>query len=365
MNLASRMRLITPSGIRKVFELAATLRDPIDLSIGQPDFETPEPVQQAAVQAIRKGFNRYTVTQGVGELNDRLLRRARERGQRVEASLVTSGVSGGLLLAYLALLDPGDEVLIPDPYFVSYRQLARIIGAVPVPYSLYPDFRLRVSEVERRITPRTRLLVLNSPANPTGAVFRDEELRELAGLLAERRLPVVSDEIYELFTYEHEAPSIASHLDGVLVLGGFSKSWAIPGWRVGWALGPSDVIDAMRTIQQFTFVCAPSFGQKGALAALDTDMSARRDEYRRKRDLVWEGLREHYDAVRPDGAFYLFARAPGGSGTKFFHRCLEENLLVVPGSAFSDVDTHFRISFAVPDEKLAAGIAALQRLARG
>lgn len=364
--LADRTRRVQPSGIRRIFELAASLEDPIDLSIGQADFDVPDAVKEAAIRAIREGFNRYTVTQGIPELNERVRALAKERyGFAPGASLVTAGVSGGLLLSYLALLDPGDEILIPDPYFVMYKVLADLIGARAVTYDTYPDFRIRRDELERRVSDRTRVILVNSPANPTGRVYSDGELREVGAFAREHDLVVVSDEIYDAFFYGDRFTSACEHHERTVLLSGFSKSLGMPGWRIGYALGPPDILDAMKTFQQFTFVCANSVAQKAALYALDHDLSHHVASYRKKRDTVVEMLSPYYELEPPDGSFYAFPRLPAGyDGRRFVERALEDKVLVVPGTTFSERDTHFRISFAASDEDLVRGLGHLVQIAR-
>lgn len=364
--LSSRASRIRPSGIRKIFELASSLPEPIDLSIGQPDFEVPRAVKDAAIRAIEEGFSRYTVTEGVPELNERLRGRVRENfGFDPGASLVTAGVSGGLLLAYLALLDPGDEILIPDPYFVMYRVLADVVGAKAVCYDTHPDFRLRREELERHVTARTRVLLLNSPSNPTGRVLSEEELRVAADFAREHDLTIVSDEIYDAFVYGVRFRSACEFHERTLLLSGFSKTLGMPGWRIGYAVGPRDLIDAMKTLQQFTFVCANTIAQRAALHALDCDLTDLVAGYARKRDRVVAALAPHYELVAPDGSFYAYPRLPRGfSGAQMANAAIAEQLLIVPGTAFSPRDSHFRLSFATDDATLERGLDALIRLAR-
>ncbi len=362
MPLADRVRQTDISGIRKVFDLAADLEDPINLSIGQPDFDVPDPVKEAAVRAIREGRNSYTQTQGCRELREALLGRFGDRCQPEEL-LVTSAVSGGLSLAFLALLNPGDEVLVPDPYFVMYKQLPILFGATPVYYDTYPDWRIRPETIEPLITERTRAIVIGSPSNPTGVVYTREELSAVAELLRGREIVAISDEIYELFSYDHPFTSFRDVHENTLVLGGLSKSHAMTGWRVGWATGPRDLIQAMTKFQQFTFVCAPAPSQHGAVAALETDMSAARDAYRAKRDRIVSGLRRiGYDVEAPEGAFYVFPRVPWGTDSEFVAACIGEGLLIIPGSVFSEKTTHFRISYAASGETIDRGLAVLESL---
>jgi aspartate aminotransferase/aminotransferase len=359
------MEGIEASGVRRMFELVSSMEDPINLSIGQPDFDAPPAVKEAAIRAIREGRNKYTVTQGLPELNGRILARLAARdGRSAESSIVTAGVSGGLVLAFLVLLEAGDEVALPDPGFVLYRHLARVAGATPRFYDLYPDFRIDVERIEAQLTPRTKVLLVNTPHNPTGAVVSEAEARALAALVERRGLFLVADEIYEAFVYDAPFRSVGAFTDRALLLGGFSKTYGIPGWRLGWAAGPHAVVDAMRTLQQFTFVCAPSIAQHAALAALDLDMRPWIEAYRSKRDRVVEGLRGACRLVPPGGSFYAFPELPeGASEAEFVRRALERRLLIVPGSAFSARATHFRISFAAPDEALTRGLDVIRSIA--
>lgn len=363
--VSQRAQGIQPSGIRKMFERVASLEHPIDFSIGQPHFEVPAEIQRAAVAAIESGKNRYTVTQGIPELNDRIAAALAVRlGQTPEQTLVTSGVSGGLLLSLLTLLDPGDEILLPDPYFVLYRVTAELVGARPRYYNMYPDFRLRREALEAAVTERTKVLLLNSPSNPTGAVLSAEELQVAAAFARDHNLWVLSDEIYEAFTYDQQLPSVAQWHDRAVVLGGFSKTYGVPGWRLGYAAGPSEVLEPMTTMQQFTYVCANTPAQHAGVVAFDVDIEPYVRAYRKKRDRVCEVLDTRFDLVRPGGSFYAFPHLPAGmTGARFVEKAFEKELLIVPGNAFSAQDSHFRISYAVPDEVLERGLEVLLSLA--
>jgi len=234
---------------------------------------------------------------------------------------------------------------------------------VSKPIDTYPDFRLKPEAVEAAITPRTKILVVNSPANPTGVTLSKAELAGLADVARRHNLLVFSDEIYEQLQYDGEPCSIAGMYENVLLLNGFSKMAGMPGWRVGFAAGPEAIIQQMNTLQQYSFVCAPSFAQKAAIHALRMDVSVHTNAYRRKRDIVYEGLKDKYDCVKPTGAFYMFPEAPGGDGDAFVAKAIENNILIIPGSVFSERKTHFRISFAAPDDVLERGVEALNRLA--
>jgi aspartate aminotransferase len=367
--LAERCHQIDASGIRKVFDLAAKLKDPINLSIGQPDFDVPESLKAACIKAVTAGQNRYTQTQGLPELNALVRQRVSAATQWNEfGTLMISGTSAGLVLAMFATLNPGDEVLFADPYFVMYKHLPKLCGAVPVAVDTYPDFRLHPERFEAAITPRTKLIVVCSPNNPTGTTYDQAELTALANVAKRHNLLVISDEIYDAFNYTPHV-SIAPLLPKqCLQLKGYSKTYGMTGWRLGYVAGPQAIIEQMTKLQQYTFVCAPSMVQYAALdmeLRTPVDMTPYITAYAAKRDLVYNGLREVFPINRPNGAFYMFPQVPGGgSATEFAQRAIERNVLVIPGNVFSGCDTHFRLSYATSDAKLKAGIEVLNALGR-
>jgi aspartate aminotransferase/aminotransferase len=364
-SVSRRAAAFDSSGIRKAFDLAARLDDPINLSIGQPDFAMPPAAREAAKAATDAGKNGYTPTQGIPALRERLEAEARrETGQPKRQLCVTSGSSGALVLALMALVDPGDEVIVFEPAFVMYRPLIEFLGGRVVSIDTSPSFAIDVDRVAAAITPATRAILLNTPANPTGFVADAATVRDLALLAEKRGVTLVSDELYRSYCYDSPFHSPALHSKQVVVIDGFSKSHAMTGWRVGWLHGPADVVDACTMIQQYTFVCAPQPGQWAALEALECPMEVPLAECRRKRDKLVAGLRDHYDFQVPGGAFYLYPRAPGGSGKAFAERAVaEEKLIVVPGKVFGAADSHFRIAYTTDDRTLDRGIAALRRLA--
>lgn len=373
--ITDRLRAIDASGIRRVFDLAASLKDPVNLSIGQPDFDVPEPIKQAAIEAIASGQNRYTQTQGIAPLIQKVRSRLGQQFPLWRASedigvLITSGVSGGLVLALLTCVGPGDEVLIPDPYFVMYRHLVTLAGATPVYVDTYPDFQLHADRLEAAITPRTRLLLFNSPGNPTGVVASPRTCEQVVRLCEARNILLLSDEIYDEFCYdrvEGQSPSPAAWSRNLLLLRGYSKTYAMTGWRLGYAAGPRPIIDQMTKLQQYSFVCAPSMTQVAGVAALDVDMSGHVEAYRRKRDRVVERLSPHYELTPPGGAFYAFPKVPehlGLTGQQFVEQAIGRNLLIIPGNVFSSRDTHFRISYACDDARLEHGLDILVDMAR-
>lgn len=364
--IAERTKAFDSSGIRRVFDLAAKLKDPINLSIGQPNFEVPQKVKQACCDAINQNRNGYSLTQGIPELQTRLQQRIdHQYGHADRKVFVSSGTSGGLVLTMLSLVNPGDEVIIFDPYFVMYPPLVELVGGNSVLIDTYPDFTIDVNRVESAITSKTKLILLNSPGNPTGQTMDETTVRQLAELAARKEILLVSDEIYSEFCYDAPLVSPAQFNDRSLVIDGFSKSHAMTGWRVGFVHGPSEVIETMIKLQQYTFVCAPQPAQWASLQAMDVDVSQFMDSYRGKRDRLMEGLRNDYEVTVPGGAFYVFPQAPGGlSGAEFVARAIEHNLLVIPGNIFSQRDSHFRISYAASDEMIDRGIEVLRKLAR-
>jgi aspartate aminotransferase len=363
VKLAERMSQIDSSGIRKVFALAAEMKNPCNLSIGQPDFAMPEEIQKAGIEAIQAGKNSYTQTGGIQALKERILeKRSDKKGVDKDRIMITSGTSGGIMLSFMTLFDRGDEVLVPDPYFVMYKHLLNLIGVKPVYVDLYPDFRMTAERLEEKVTDRTRAILFNSPANPTGAVSSRSDMEAIARFAKERDLLIISDEIYDLFVYDDPFLSMGEIYENTLLLGGFSKTFSMTGWRLGYALGPADIIGAMEDLQQYTFVCAPSVGQAMGLACFDVDMTPYRDSYRNKRDIVYEGLKDCYEVAKPGGAFYVFPKAPGGDGEEFCREGIRNDLLTVPGNVFSEKNSHFRISFAASDETLKRGIEILKRL---
>ncbi len=364
--IAERMGSIEMSGIRKVFDLAAHLPDPVNLSIGQPHFEVPGPIKAAAQAAIDQGKNGYTVTQGIAELRAKIAAelRCRYPDQGEREVLITSGTSGGLVLALLATINPGDEVVIFDPYFVAYPHMVTLAGGRAVLVDTYPDFRLDAERVQAALTVRTKAIIVNSPANPTGAVHDAECLRDLAQLARGRNILLFSDEVYRAFCYDRSFCSPAQFNNDVLVFDGFSKAYGMTGWRLGYCHGPRRLIEEMTKLQQFTYVCAPSMVQHAGLVALDQDVSAVVADYRRKRDLLVEGLRDCYELVVPGGAFYMFPQVPWGTDSDFAAEAVRNNLLIIPGQTFSRHDSHFRISYAASDATLERGLDILRRLAR-
>lgn len=384
--IADRVKLIDASGIRRVFDLAAKLKDPINFSIGQPDFDVPDEIKAAACDAINQGKNSYTQTQGTPDLRAAVTARlAREfpntlgngSGQLNSDTglVITSGVSGALVLTLLSTVGLGDEVVIPDPYFVMYKHLVNLTGATPVYVDTYPDFAVTAERLEPVINERTKLVLFNTPSNPTGVVASQQVCKEVVELCEQRGVLLISDEIYDEFCYEKAeidggtwCPSPLHDSPNALLLRGYSKTYGMTGWRLGYAAGPAPVIEQMTKLQQYSFVCAPSMVQAAGAMALGVDMSQHVSAYERKRDRVVERLSPLYNLSVPGGAFYAFPEVPqslGLTATQFVEKAIEKSLLIIPGSVFSQRDTHFRISYACDDATLERGLDVLVELAGG
>ena len=363
MLISDRLRNIKPSGVRRIFDLARHMKNPINLSIGEPDFDIPEPLKEEGIEWIRRGFNKYTPTQGIPELTEKIVSHLKKKGVHFEEVMVTAGVTGGLLLTSLALINPGDEVIIPDPYFVMFEYQVLLMGGIPIFVDTYPDFRLREEEFAKKISKKTKFIIINSPNNPTGAIYPIDDLMMVVRIARERDLLVLSDDIYDNFVFDAPScPCIGQLYEKTLTLGGFSKSWAMTGWRLGYAAGPREIIQQMITLQQYTFSSVNSFAQKAAVKALDYNVEDYIQGYKRKREIIYEGLKEKFRVQKPQGAFYIFPEVPGGNGEAFVERAIHENLFIIPGSVFSKRNTHVRISFAASDETLLKGIEVLNRI---
>jgi aspartate aminotransferase len=361
--MAPRVANLEPSGIRKVFEIANEHPEYVNLSIGEPDFEMPMFLKEEGIKAILAGYNRYTPTRGIPQLRQLVADQLTADGIRFGDLFITAGATGGLLLSIQALVDQGDEVIVPDPYFVAYRNIVFMAGGRPVSVETYPDFQLRASAIEPLITGRTRALIINSPNNPTGMIYGRGELEKIVALADRHGFHIISDEVYTPFIYEGGYTSLG-HLTGdAIVVNSFSKSAAMTGWRLGYVSGPAEVIDKMALLQQYAYASTNSVAQYTALRAFEVDYSEQRNNYQRKRDISFEMLSQKFEVHKPQGSFYIFPQAPGGDASAFFQRARKAGVLIIPGKDFSRKDTHFRVSFAVSDEVLTRGMEILLNLA--
>jgi aspartate aminotransferase/aminotransferase len=351
------------SGVRKILDLASKVKDPIDFSIGRPDFDVPQPLKDDAKYWIEEGYNKYTVSRGDTLLIEKIQEYLKKKNMIFEDVIATVGVAGGLTLVFTALVNPGDEVIFPDPYYLNYYYMTKLMGGVPIFINTYPDFRLKVEEIEKLITKKTKFIIINSPNNPTGQVYTRGELETVVEIARKHDLLIISDDVYERFIYDDMAtPFIGQMYEKTIILNGFSKSWAMTGWRLGYVAGPKEFIAKVIPIQQYFYSCPPSFAQRVGVKALDYDISNYIADYKRKRDLIYNGLKYKYNVAKPQGAFYIFPEAPEKDGEKFVEKALMNNVFIIPGRVFSQRATHFRISFAVPDEIIARGVEILNRL---
>jgi aminotransferase len=376
--LSRRVRDIPASGIRRFFDIIASMEDVISLGIGEPDFVTPRRFTEAAICSLNDGHTHYTSNYGLPELRQALSAHLeRLYGVHYDPTneiIITAGVSEALLLATHAILDPGDEVLCPDPCFVAYMPCVVLAGGVfvPVPTEQENDFLIRAPDLEARLTPQTKAILLGYPSNPTGAAMPRDDLLPIADLAARRNLLVIADEIYDRLTYGFQHTCFAS-LPGMrertILLGGFSKAYAMTGWRVGWACAPADILEAMMKVHQYVLMSAPTPSQYAALEALrhgEDDVQAMVAEYDRRRRLIVDGFnRLGLTCFEPRGAFYAFPsiRSTGLSDDDFAERLLrEEKVVVVPGSAFGQCGAgHVRACYAASIEQIEE---ALERIAR-
>jgi aspartate/methionine/tyrosine aminotransferase len=377
--LSRRVQSVDASGIRKVFDLAAHLKDPINLSIGQPDFPVPDLLKQAAIKAIEENRNGYTQTQGCPELLRAIWARlGSEIGWTAEpqhglSAIVTSGTSGALVLGMMAVLDPGDEAIVPDPYFVMYPQLSALTGGKMVLCNTYPDFRMTAERIEKLITPRTKAVLVNSPGNPTSVVLNSKELQDIVDLCRAKGILLISDEIYDEFTFSESRedgrfPTPARVTRDCLLIRGFGKTYGCTGWRLGYVAGPHEIVQSIAKLQQYTYVCAPSMAQYAAAHAFEVDMRPWVDRFEKRRDTVLAAFEGLTQVARPGGAFYAFVEVPpalGMTATQFVEKAIERSVLVIPGKVFSTRDTHFRLSFAAKEETLARGLDVLRGIMRG
>lgn len=375
--LAKNATAIPPSGIRKFFDIAAQMHDIISLGVGEPDFVTPWSIREQAIYSLEKGETNYTSNYGLPELR-KVVGKHLENLYEVSYSptdeiLATIGVSEGLDLAMRTLLNVGDEVLVPEPCYVSYKPCIELAGgiAIGIPTSADDGFAVKVSTLEKKVTPRTKAILLGFPSNPTGATMSAPELQEVVDFAEKRNIYIISDEIYDRLTYDDKHVCIASlkgARDRTILLNGFSKAYAMTGWRIGYACAPSTILSVMMKIHSYTTLCASITAQRAAIEAIkygEPSVQEMRGEYNRRRRFIVEGLnRIGLKCHMPKGAFYAFPNISGTGLTaeQFAEKLLyEEHVAVVPGTAFgSGGENHIRCSYATSREKIEV---ALQRMA--
>lgn len=374
--ISETVRQLQPSGIRRFFDVANTMEDVISLGVGEPDFDTPWHIREEGIYSLEQGRTFYTSNAGLMELKKEIVRYLDRRFHlpyTPEQVLVTVGGSEAIDIALRSMLDPGDEVIIPEPCFVSYLPCVKMAGGVPVPLPLEEkdQFKLTKEKLLSAISDRTKILVLPFPNNPTGAIMTENELRQIAEIIEERDLFVLSDEIYSELSYQGDHVSIAS-LPGMaertIVINGFSKSYAMTGWRLGYAAGPEEIIKQMLKVHQYVIMCAPTTSQYAAVEALrygDEDVARMRESYdERRRFLVKELNDMGIPCFEPMGAFYVFPNISrfGMTSEEFATRLLhQEKVTVVPGSAFGGCgEGYLRISYAYSIDNLKLALGKIQ-----
>lgn len=379
--LSRLVRELPQSGIRRFFDIAAQMEDVISLSIGEPDFLTPWAVREAAIYSLERGQTTYTSNLGILELRELIAKQLQGLyGLRYDYKsevLVTVGVSEGMDLAMRAILDPGDEVLVPEPCYVSYKPCVSLAGGVPVGIltTMENEFRVTTDQLEAALTPRTRAIVLGYPSNPTGAIMPRECLQPIVDFAVQHNLYLISDEIYDRLTYDGVHTSVASlpgAWDRTILLNGFSKAYAMTGWRLGYVCAPAPILAALLKIHTYTIMCAPATGQKAAIEALKSGEPAVRDmvgQYNQRRRLIVDGLNQAgLDCHLPQGAFYAFPsiRRTGLTSEEFAERLLfEEHVAVVPGTAFGlGGEGHIRCSYATSLAKIEEALHRIGRFVR-
>ena len=375
--LSDTLKDIKPSGIRKFFDLLADMGDVTALTVGQPDFVTPWHIREAAIQSLERGHTYYTSNSGLPELRGEVTEYMRRRfalDYLPEEVLITVGGSEAIDVAVRALVNPGDEVIIPMPSFVCYEPIARMAGATPVIINTRAEngFKLTADELRAAITPKTKLLVLPYPNNPTGAILEKDELEALADVIRDTNIAILSDEIYAELTFGKIHVSIAS-IDGMrertIIASGFSKAYAMTGWRLGYLIAPKTWIKQMTKLHQYAIMCAPTVSQFAAVEALrngDEDIAEMRAEYNRRRVFIAEGLREiGLPVMMPEGAFYIYPYIGGFglSSEEFCQRLLvEEKCAIVPGTAFGECgEGYARISYAYSVKHISEALEKIKR----
>lgn len=375
--LSDTLKDIKPSGIRKFFDLLSDMGDVTALTVGQPDFVTPWHIREAAIQSLERGHTYYTSNSGLPELRSEIARYMNRRfGLDYSAGevLVTVGGSEAIDVAIRSLVNPGDEVIIPMPSFVCYEPIARMAGAVPVIINTRAEngFKLTADEFRQAITPRTKVLVLPYPNNPTGAILERDELEKLAEVLRDTNIAILSDEIYAELTYGKTHVSIAS-IDGMrertIIASGFSKAYAMTGWRLGYICAPAAWTKQMTKLHQYAIMCAPTVSQFAAIEALkngDDDIAEMCAEYNRRRVFIAEGLeRIGLPVMIPEGAFYIYPYIGGFglSSEEFCQRLLmEEKCAIVPGTAFGECgEGYARISYAYSVKHIEEALEKIER----
>jgi len=365
--ISKRIQKIDSSELRAAFAQAQKIQNSINFSIGFPAIDTPKTIKQAGIKAIEDGFTKYMPTDGLPALKEKILKKLKKQNKLkikgINNITVTPGVTGAFAAIYISLFDPQDEVIIFDPYFLIYKELCKIVDAKPVIIDTYPTFQIDLKQVEKKITQKTKAIVINSPNNPTGVIYPKETLIKLAKIAQKNNLIVISDEIYEEFCYQKRHFSIGSVYENTLTLNGFSKTYGMTGWRLGYVAGPEEIISAINEIQPYLFFSSSSVAQMAAIKALDMNVKKTIDLHKKLHDFALKNLSPKFEICGGDGAFYFLLKAPNGNGKKFVQAALKRKLIMLPGTLFSEKNTHFGISYATSAENLKKGIKILNELA--
>lgn len=376
--ISDKVKNIPPSGIRKFFDIVTEIEDAISLGVGEPDFDTPWHIREEGIYSLEKGRTVYTSNAGLQELRDEICMYMHRQFDLMYSpktqALITVGGSEGIDLTLRSILEPGDEVLIPEPGFVSYKPCTVLAGGTPVPIPTKAEngFKLTAEELEAHITPKTKAIILSYPNNPTGAIMGKEELEAIANVLRGKEILVISDEIYAELTYGEDHVSIANiegMYDQTVILSGFSKAYAMTGWRLGYALGPEPIIQAMTKVHQYAIMSAPTTSQYAAIAAMkngDQDVENMRNAYDQRRKIMVDGFRNMgLECFEPLGAFYVFPsiQKTGLTSEEFCEKLLyDQKVAVIPGTAFGESGEGFiRCSYAYSVDEIKEALGRIEQ----
>jgi len=383
MKSISQVVQSTPaSGIRRFFDIVSAMEDVLSLGVGEPDFDTPWRVREACIYSLERGRTHYTSNYGTIELrraiSDYLMRREGVEYNPENQILVTVGVSEGMDLAMRAIMNPGDEIIVPEPCFVSYKPCVMFAGGTPVPIPSYAEdgFAVKPEQIRSAITDKTKAVLIGYPSNPTGAIASRETLEEIVRIASEHDLYIISDEIYDRLTYDGKhtcVPTLPGAYERTILLNGFSKAYAMTGWRIGYAAASPEIIEHMMKIHQYTMMCAPIMAQVGALEALqsgDHDSDEMIEQYAQRRRVIVKGLNDAgLDCLMPGGAFYVFPsiKRTGLTSDEFCERLLfEERVATVPGNAFGECgEGHIRCSYATSLDRISQAVERIARFVAG
>ena len=366
---ADRVYQIESSTIRKVFREGSVIKDVVNLGIGIPHFQPSKILQDELYQATLKGHNIYTFDEGIEELRELISKRISERkGRKPGEVVITNGATGGIFLLLNTLVNANDEVIILDPGFnIVYEQDIKLLGAKPIFWNNYPDFSFKKETLLPLISSKTKGIMLNSPANPTGKVMSQAEIDDIIEIAKEHDLFIISDEVYEDYYFSKEPlPSSWKNYEKTFLVNSFSKSHGITGWRIGYIAFPKEYFKPITTLQSISLASINSMSQYALLKAFDKEVKQEIDnyvkEYKEKRDFFYNEIKNSYEISKCEGGFYFFLKAPNNNASIFFEKAIKEKLIFVPGKAFSNYDTHFRTSFGVSDQDLEKGCKILKKL---